>query len=152
MELNSNIVLKVLKVLTWAGFIGLCVKVGSLMISYWVSMFRSPIGIKNLFMGLDLSQLKLQSNTECSILVLCIVSIIILQALVFFVLLQIFKNTLNPQAKKKEVKSTLKISQKGFSLPRFFTMFSKKTLAGENYENFRKYPLFRRIKFYFKSF
>lgn len=92
MTLKSNVVLKILKVLTWAGFIGLCVKAGSLMISYWVSMFRNPIGAKNLFMGLDLSQLKLHSNTEYSILVLCIISIFILQALMFFVLLQIFKN------------------------------------------------------------
>jgi hypothetical protein len=92
MTLNSNSILKVLKILTWAGFVGLCVKTGSLMISYWVSMFRNPIGAKNLFMGLDLSQLKSNSNTEYSILVLCIVLIIILKALIFFVLLRIFKN------------------------------------------------------------
>lgn len=92
MKLNSNVVLKVLKVLTGVGFIGICVKAGSLLISYSVSMFVNPIGAKNLYMGLDLSQLKEQSSWEYSILLCCIFLIIALQALLFFVLLQIFKH------------------------------------------------------------
>ncbi|MBK9737045.1 MAG: hypothetical protein IPO92_19660 [Saprospiraceae bacterium] len=92
MKLNSDVVLKVLKVLTWAGFLGLCVKAGSLLFSYSVSMFFNPIGAKNLYMGLDLSQLKEQSSSEYSILFFFIFLIIALQVLMFFVLLQIFKH------------------------------------------------------------
>ena len=91
MTLDSKVVLKVLKVLSWLGFIGICIKSGSLIISYSVSMFVNPNGAKNLYLGLDLSQLKLHSNNEYTILVVCIVSIIILQAFMFFFLLQIFK-------------------------------------------------------------
>ena len=92
MKLNSDVVVKVLKVLTWAGFIGICAKAGSLLFSYLVSMFVNPIGAKNLYMGLDLSQLKVQSNYEYSLLVFLVISIFILQAFMFFTLLQIFKN------------------------------------------------------------
>lgn len=50
------------------------------------------MGAENLYSGLDLSQLKEFSNSEYSILVLCVISIIVLQAVMFFVILQIFKH------------------------------------------------------------
>jgi hypothetical protein len=130
---NSNVILKVLKILTWAGFIGLCVKAGSLMTSYWVSMFRNPNEAKNLYMGLDLSQLKSHSNTEYSILVLCIVSIIILQALMFFVLLRIFKNiNLVSPFHKTIGKLILKMSLLSFAIG----LLSKLTLKfTDNYQS-----------------
>lgn len=92
MKLNSNVLLKVLKVITWVGFIGLCIKAGSLLISYLVSMYFNSNGAKNLYMDLNLSQLKEQSNLEYSILVCLLILIIALQAFMFFVLLQIFKH------------------------------------------------------------
>ena len=91
MKVNSNTILKILKVLTWAGFIGLCIKAGSILFSFWVSMYRNNIAAKNLYMGLDLSQLKEHSSSAYSILVGCIILIIAIQAFLFFVLLQIFK-------------------------------------------------------------
>lgn len=92
MKVNSNFILKVLKVVTWAGFIGICIKAGSIIFSFWVSMYLNTIAAKNLYMGLDLSQLKDQSASEYSILVCCIILIMVLQAYMFFVLLQIFKH------------------------------------------------------------
>lgn len=92
MKLNSDLVLKILKILTWAGFLGLCVKAGSLLFSYCVSLFVNPNGAKNLYMGLDLSQLKEQSSSDYSILFFFTFLIVALQALMFFVLLRIFKH------------------------------------------------------------
>lgn len=92
MTLNSNIILKILNVLAWIGFLGLCVKAGSIIYSFCVSIFYNPIGAKNLYWGLDLSQLMEHNKSEYSILVLCIIAIFILQTILFFVLLQIFKN------------------------------------------------------------
>lgn len=91
MKLNSNSVLKILKVGTWIGFIGLCIKASSLLTSYLVSLFINSTASTNLYMGLDLSQLKEQSNTDYSILISCILLLFVLQAFLFFVLLQIFK-------------------------------------------------------------
>lgn len=92
MKVNSNIILIILNVLTWIGFLGLCVKAGSIIYSFCVSIFYNPIGAKNLYAGLDLSQLMEQSKSEYGILVLCVIAIFILQTVMFFVLLQIFKN------------------------------------------------------------
>ena len=98
MTLKSNIILKVLNVFTWAGFIGLCVKAGALITSFGISMFINPSGSKNLYLGLDLSQLKEYSNYQYAYLVSSIISIFILQAIMFYVLLSIFKkiNLVNP--------------------------------------------------------
>jgi hypothetical protein len=92
MILNSNIVLKILNILAWVGFLGLCVKAGSIIYSFCVSIFHNPIAATNLYWGLDLSQLKEYNNSEYTILVLCVIGIIILQTVMFFLLLQIFKN------------------------------------------------------------
>lgn len=92
MTLNSNIVLKVLNVLTWIGFIGICIKAGSITYSFCLSIFYDPIVAKNLYRGLDLSQLMEHNKSEYAILVLCVIAIFILQTVMFFVLLQIFKN------------------------------------------------------------
>ncbi len=98
MAINSKVLIKILNVLTWAGFIGLCIKAGALLFSYWVSMYRNALGAKNLYMGLDLSQLKEYGNMEYSILVACIFLIIALQAILFYVLIKIFQkiNLLSP--------------------------------------------------------
>jgi Protein of unknown function (DUF2975) len=91
MALKSIIVLKSLKVLAWVVFLGLCVKAGSIFYSYFASMYFNELGAKNLHSGLDLSQLKTYSNTNYSILVLCIATIIATQAYLFYVVIQIFK-------------------------------------------------------------
>lgn len=91
MKINSTIVLKVLKVLTWIGFIGLCIKAGSIIFSFFASLSYNPTAAKNLYLELNLWQLKEFNNTDYVILVLSIIFVIILQAAMFFVLLQIFK-------------------------------------------------------------
>ena len=91
MSVKSTYVLKFLNVISWIVFIGLCVKAGAIMYSYLVSMYLNEIGAKNLYLGLDLSQLKTTSNLQYSILVFCIISIILLQALLFYTVIQIFK-------------------------------------------------------------
>ncbi len=91
MATKSNIILKVIHVLSWIVFIGLCINAGALLISYYVSMYVNPIGAKNLLLGLDLSQLKDANQMEYSFMVIGIALIFMLEALLFYTVLQIFK-------------------------------------------------------------
>lgn len=55
--MKTNQVLNVMKVVTWIIFIGLCIKTGAILISTFISLFINPDAAKNLYLGLDLSQL-----------------------------------------------------------------------------------------------
>ncbi len=92
MKINAGILLNILRVLTWAGFIGLCIKVCSLMISFGISIYLNPVASSNLYMGLDLSNLKNYDSTAYIMVVFCIIGIISLQTGMFWVLLIIFKH------------------------------------------------------------
>jgi hypothetical protein len=69
MSINSKFIIKLLQVVTWMGFIGLCIKAGAILFSYLISMYRNPLAAKDLYLGLDLSQLKAYGNLEYSGLV-----------------------------------------------------------------------------------
>lgn len=90
MSTKSAYILKLLNIVSWIAFIGLCVKAGSLLASYGVSMFISEVGAKNLPLGLDLSALKAYDQIDYSIMVFCLTAITIFEALIFYAVIQIF--------------------------------------------------------------
>ena len=53
--MNTKQILKLMHILTWIVFIGLCIKTGVILISYLVSI-NNPEASKNLFGGLNLYQ------------------------------------------------------------------------------------------------
>jgi hypothetical protein len=60
MKAKTETILQVMNVLTWIVFIGLCIKMGALLISFLVS-FANPIAAQNLYKGLNLFPLREQS-------------------------------------------------------------------------------------------
>lgn len=57
MTTTNSIILKVVNVLFWIAFIGLCIKTGAILISFFVSYFVNAEGAKNLYLGLNLFEL-----------------------------------------------------------------------------------------------
>ena len=55
--MKTKEVLEILKVVTWIIFIGLCIETGAMLVSFFVSLFINSGGAKNLYMGLNLSEL-----------------------------------------------------------------------------------------------
>jgi hypothetical protein len=53
--MKTNQILQILKVASWIMFIGLCIKTGAMIISFFVSLFINPEGAKDLYMGMNLS-------------------------------------------------------------------------------------------------
>jgi len=58
MSTTNTTILKIMNVLFWIIFIGLCIKTGALLISFFVSLFVNSAGAKDLYMGLNLSELR----------------------------------------------------------------------------------------------
>lgn len=52
--MKTNIILKVMNVIFWILFIGLCIKTGAILVSFFVSIFVNPEGAKDLYLGLNL--------------------------------------------------------------------------------------------------
>ena len=53
--MKTEKILKTMHILSWIVFIGLCIKTGAILISYFVSI-GNPEAAKNLYAGLDLSE------------------------------------------------------------------------------------------------
>jgi len=51
--MKTNGIMKVMNIIFWIIFIGLCIKTGAILISFFVSIFVNPEGAKDLYLGLD---------------------------------------------------------------------------------------------------
>jgi len=98
MKKKTHELLIVMKVLTWLVFLGLCIKTGALIISFFVSEFINPSASKNFYLGFDLSNLKQFSNGHYSAMVLLIIVLSALKALMFYHVIKFFLrlNLMNP--------------------------------------------------------
>ncbi|MFC6997987.1 DUF2975 domain-containing protein [Rufibacter roseus] len=73
METKTKLILTIMNVIFWIVFIGLCIKTGALVISFFVSLFVNPEGAKDIYLGLDLhSLLKASQNQYVSVMSLVI--------------------------------------------------------------------------------
>jgi|UPI000480502B hypothetical protein len=98
MKSKSTQILKLLYWISWTVFLGICIKAGALIYSYFISLFFNANAAKNLYSDLNLFQLKISNESSYSLLVLAVISITIAQAALFYTVIQIFNkiNFLNP--------------------------------------------------------
>lgn len=92
MKTKTKQILQVMKVLTWAVFFGLCIKTGAILYTYLVSVMGNTVAASDLYMGLDLSNLKAYNPTYYSTLALLIIIISALKAFMFYYVIKIFMN------------------------------------------------------------
>ncbi len=52
--MKTNVIMKVMNVIFWIIFIGLCIKTGALLVSLFVTLFVNSAGAADTYMGLDL--------------------------------------------------------------------------------------------------
>jgi hypothetical protein len=79
------------KCITWVAFIGLCIKAGALMFTFIMSVFWNPGASKDLYLGLDLSELQSLSTFYYITLVWFVVATSGLKAFLFYLAVQIFQ-------------------------------------------------------------
>ena len=54
MKTKADIIMQTMNILFWIIFIGLCIKTGALLVSFFSSLFSSPESASDLFIGYDL--------------------------------------------------------------------------------------------------
>ncbi|OON67936.1 DUF2975 domain-containing protein [Hymenobacter sp. CRA2] len=91
MKTDSTHVLKILHVVFWVLFIGFCIQIGSVLISFLVSKFSNPAGAQNLSMGLNLLSLKSYSEAHYAGVVSLIVYFLVVKAYMAYLVIQIFR-------------------------------------------------------------
>ena len=88
--MKTKQILKVMKILSWIIFIGLCIKAGAIIISFFVSLFVNEVASKDLYLGLDLSEIYNSGIWQYVNVVSFIISIAILKAYLFYLVIKIF--------------------------------------------------------------
>jgi hypothetical protein len=86
MSKTDTIVFQVLHVVAWIIFVGLCIEAGALIVNFVFSLLK-PEFIQNLYEKLDLSALFQQSSTAYFMTYSFILSIAILKAYLFYILI-----------------------------------------------------------------
>ena len=112
METKTKSVLQVMKALTWIVFIGLCIKVGAMLFSFFVSLFVNPEAAKDLYLGLNLSELFNFSKLHYVNMFILVIISPILKAYLFFLLIKVF-STINL---KHPFSSTIRLLLSNISL------------------------------------
>jgi len=80
-------VLKLMKVISWIFFIGLCIQTGALIISYLISFNTSATGL--FYEGMDFSDLYSYGILSYTIVIGCLILISVLKAWIFYLILKI---------------------------------------------------------------
>lgn len=82
--------LKITNILSWIIFIGQCIQTGAFLFSYFVSMFINIAATKDIYLGLNLSELYHNSILYYNILLFMIILISGLKAYLFYFIIKIF--------------------------------------------------------------
>lgn len=89
MSKKTDFLLKVLNVIAWIAFIGLCIESGALIFNFTYSMYK-PIVAENIYKGLNLSDLQAKNFASFVGLMSFIVLISLLKAYLFYLVVKIF--------------------------------------------------------------
>jgi hypothetical protein len=92
MSLKTSLVFKILNVVFWLIFIGLCIKTGALLTSFFVSMVINSAAAKNLYPGLDLFGLFEFSRPHYFLIVFSVILQTGLKAYISYLIVRFFLN------------------------------------------------------------
>lgn len=88
MSKNNNIVFKILSIVAWVIFVGLCIEAGGLIVNFIFSLFK-PEMVQNLYQTLDLSEIYNQSKWAFFSMYSFIMIISVLKAYLFYILIRL---------------------------------------------------------------
>jgi len=88
MSTKSNFVFKVLNIVAWVIFVGLCIEAGGLIVNFIFSLYK-PEFVQNLYQKLDLSEMYRRSKWAFFSMYSFILVISILKAYLFYVVIML---------------------------------------------------------------
>lgn len=90
-KITTHQILKVLQLLSWIIFIGLCVEAGAVVINTFITLFINPKGVGNFWQGSEyLSNLLLFDNGHFFVITLIMCIVAVLKALMFYLIVKMF--------------------------------------------------------------
>jgi len=87
--MKTNQILEVLKVIAWIIFIGLCVRTGSIIISFLISLLFNSEGAANLYRDMDFAPILAYSQPHYIVMICLVISISAMKAYLFYQVIQI---------------------------------------------------------------
>jgi hypothetical protein len=88
MSKTNNLVFKVLHIVAWIIFVGLCIEAGGLLVNFIVSQFK-PEFVKNLYQKLDLTEMYKESKLAFYGIYAFILFIALLKAYLFYIVVKL---------------------------------------------------------------
>jgi Protein of unknown function (DUF2975) len=88
MSKTNNFVFTVIKIVSWAIFVGLCIEAGGLIVNFIFSLYK-PEFVQNLYQKLDLSEMYERSKWVFFSMYSFILVIAILKAVLFYVVIRL---------------------------------------------------------------
>lgn len=90
-KITTTQILKVLQLLSWIIFIGLCVEAGGIIVNTFITLFLNPGGVGNFWEGKEyLSELLLVDNGHFFVITLTMCIVAVLKALMFYLIVKLF--------------------------------------------------------------
>jgi hypothetical protein len=90
-KITTNQILKVLQILSWIIFIGLCIEAGSIAVNTLITLFINPLGVKNFWEGADyLSSLYNFDHGHFFVVTLIMTIVAVLKAIMFYLIVKLF--------------------------------------------------------------
>lgn len=92
-KITTNQILKVLQILSWIIFIGLCIETGGIVVNTIITLFINPLGVANFWEGKDyLSSLYKFDHGHFFVITLIMIIVSVLKALMFYLIVKLFTN------------------------------------------------------------
>ena len=90
-KISTSQILKVLEILSWIIFIGLCVEAGSIVVNTFISLFINPNGVENFWKGKEyLSNLYQYDYGYFMVVTIIMCIVAILKAIMFYLIVKLF--------------------------------------------------------------
>ena len=92
-KITTNQILKVLQILSWIIFIGLCIEAGGIAVNTFITLFINPSGVENFWEGSDyLSRLYKFDHGQFFVIALTMIIVGVLKAILFYLIVKLFAN------------------------------------------------------------
>lgn len=90
-KITTNQVLKVLQVLSWIIFIGLCIEAGAIAVNTFITLFINPSGVQNFWEGKEyLSRLYSLDQGHFTVITLAMIIVAVLKSIMFYLIVKVF--------------------------------------------------------------
>ena len=92
-KITTNQILKVLQILSWIIFIGLCIEAGGIVVNTFITLFINPLGVDNFWEGAGyLSSLYQFDHGYFFVITFIMIIVAILKAIMFYLIVKLFSD------------------------------------------------------------